>query len=168
MTNRKIFGFAGYSGSGKTTLIERLIPLIIARGYTVSLVKHAHHTFEIDQPGKDSYRHRKAGCSEVLVTSSRRWALMHELRGAPEPALGELVERMSPCDLLLVEGFKREVMPKLEVYRGIVGEPLIHPHDHNIVALASDVRVETKLPQFDLNAPERIADFVLDHMGLAA
>lgn len=164
----KIFGFAGYSGSGKTTLIERLIPLINARGFTISLIKHAHHTFEIDQPGKDSFRHRKAGCTEVLVTSSRRWALMHELRGAPEPALGELVGRMSPCDLLFVEGFKREAIPKLEVYRACVGEPLIHPHDHNIVAIASDGRIEAALPQLDLNAPAAIAEFILQHTGLAA
>ena len=164
----KIFGFAGYSGSGKTTLIERLIPLINARGFTVSLIKHAHHTFEVDQPGKDSFRHRKAGCTEVLVTSSRRWALMHELRGAPEPALGELVERMSPCDLLFVEGFKREAIPKLEVYRACVGEPLIHPHDQNIVAIASDGRIETALPQLDLNDAKTVADFILKHTGLAS
>ena len=164
----KIFGFAGYSGSGKTTLIEQLIPLFTGRGITVSLVKHAHHTFEVDQPGKDSFRHRKAGCTEVLVTSSRRWALMHELRGAAEPALADLTERMSPCDLLLVEGFKREPIPKLEVYRAEVGEPLIHPHDQNIVAIASDTRLDTKLPQFDLNAPADIAGFVLRHVGLAA
>lgn len=167
MTNRmKVFGFAGYSGSGKTTLIEQLIPLIIARGYTVSLIKHAHHTFEVDRPGKDSYRHRKAGCTEVLVTSSRRWALMHELRGAPEPSLAGLVERMAPCDLVLVEGFKHEAISKLEVYRAEVGEPLIHPHDHNIVAIASDVRVETTLPQLDLNAPEAIVEFILTHARL--
>ena len=164
----KIFGFAGYSGSGKTTLIEKLIPLFTARGVTVSLIKHAHHTFEIDQPGKDSFRHRKAGCTEVLVSSSRRWALMHELRGAAEPVLSELTKHMSPCDLLLVEGFKREPIPKLEVYRAEVGEPLIHPHDHNIVAIATDVRVETKLPQLDINAPADIAGFVLRHVGLAA
>ena len=162
----KIFGFAGYSGSGKTTLIEQLIPVFTSRGVTVSLIKHAHHTFEIDQPGKDSYRHRKAGCTEVLVTSSRRWALMHELRGAPEPPLNELIERMSECDLLLVEGFKREAIPKLEVYRALVGEPLIHPHDQNIVAVASDARVDTALPQLDLNAPAAIAEFILRYTGL--
>ncbi len=162
----KIFGFAGYSGSGKTTLIERLIPLFTGRGIRVSLIKHAHHTFDVDQPGKDSHRHRKAGCTEVLVTSSRRWALMHELRGAPEPALSEHVQHMSPCDLLLVEGFKREAIPKLEVYRAEVGEPLIHPHDHNIVAIASDARLDTRLPQFDLNSPAEIADFVLRHVSL--
>src|SRR5688572_6842008 len=134
----KIFGFAGYSGSGKTTLIEKLIPLFTQRGLSVSLIKHAHHMFDVDTPGKDSYRHRRAGCSEVLVTSSRRWVLMNELRGAPEPDLNELIARMSPCDLLLVEGFKRESIPKLEVYRALVGEPLIHPHDKNVVAIASD------------------------------
>ena len=162
----KIFGFAGYSGSGKTTLIERLIPLLTGRGLRVSLIKHAHHTFDVDQPGKDSHRHRQAGCTEVLITSSRRWAVMHELRGAPEPPLSEHVKRMSPCDLLLVEGFKRESIPKLEVYRAEVGEPLIHPHDQNIVAIASDARLETRLPQFDLNAPSEIADFVVRHVGL--
>ena len=164
----KIFGFAGYSGSGKTTLIEQLVPLFASRGLTVSLIKHAHHTFEVDQPGKDSYRHRKAGCTEVLVTSSRRWALVHELRGAPEPQLAEQVKHISPCDLLLVEGYKRERIPKLEVYRAQVGEPLIHPHDANIVAIAADTRLDTKLPQFDLNAPAPIADFILRHVGLAA
>lgn len=164
----KIFGFAGYSGSGKTTLIEQLIPLFTSRGMTVSLIKHAHHTFDVDQPGKDSYRHRKAGCTEVLVTSSRRWALVHELGGAPEPELAEQIKRISPCDLLLVEGYKRERIPKLEVYRAETGEPLIHPHDQNIVAIASDVRIETTLPQFDLNAPLPIAEFVLKHLGLAA
>jgi molybdopterin-guanine dinucleotide biosynthesis adapter protein len=167
ITRMKVFGFAGYSGSGKTTLIERLIPLITERGISVSLIKHAHHTFDVDQPGKDSYRHRKAGCTEVLVTSSRRWVLMHELRGAPEPGLAEHIERISPCDLLLVEGFKRERIPKLEVYRAEIGEPLIHPHDENVIAIASDKPVSTQLPQFDLNAAGTIADFVLAHVGLA-
>ena len=157
----KIFGFAGYSGSGKTTLIEQLIPIFRQRGLSVSLIKHAHHTFDVDQPGKDSYRHRHAGCTEVLVSSSRRWALMHELRGAQEPPLAELTKHMSPCDLLLVEGFKHEPIPKLEVYRAEVGEPLIHPHDENIVGIASDKRLDTKLPQFDINAAEDIAAFVL-------
>ena len=164
----KIFGFAGYSGSGKTTLIEQLIPLFTRRGLTVSLIKHAHHAFDIDQPGKDSYRHRHAGCTEVLITSSRRWALMHELRGAPEPPLSEQVKHLSPCDLLLVEGYKQERIPKLEVYRAVVGEPLIHPHDEDVVAIASDTPVETSLLQLDLNAPEPIAQFILEHVGLAA
>lgn len=162
----KIFGFAGYSGSGKTTLIEKLIPLFVERKLKVSLIKHAHHTFDVDQPGKDSYRHRHAGCTEVLVTSSRRWALMHELRGAPEPGLTEQIERLLPCDLLLVEGFKHETIAKLEVYRAVTNESLIHPYDPNIVAVASDARVDTTLPQFDLNAPPAIAEFVLKHVGL--
>lgn len=162
----KIFGFAGYSGSGKTTLIEKLIPLFVQRNLRVSLIKHAHHTFDVDQPGKDSYRHRHAGCTEVLVTSSRRWALMHELRGAPEPGLTEQIERLSPCDLLLVEGFKHERIPKLEVYRAEVGESVLHPHDSNIVAVASDEKLDTKLPQFDLNKPDTIAEFILRQVGL--
>lgn len=162
----KIFGFAGYSGSGKTTLIEKLIPLFVQRGLKVSLIKHAHHTFDVDQPGKDSFRHRHAGCTEVLVTSSRRWALMHELRGAAEPTLKEQIERLSPCDLLLVEGFKHEPIPKLEVFRAEVGESMIHPHDKNIVAIASDAKVDSALPQLNLNAPETIAAFVLKHVGL--
>lgn len=164
----KIFGFAGYSGSGKTTLIEKLIPLFAQQNLRVSLIKHAHHTFDVDQPGKDSFRHRHAGCTEVLVTSSRRWALMHELRGAPEPGLTEQIERLSPCDLLLVEGFKHERIPKLEVYRAEVGESLLHPHDSNIVAVASDAKVDTQLPQFDLNTPPAIAEFILQHVGLGA
>jgi molybdopterin-guanine dinucleotide biosynthesis protein B len=163
----KIFGFAGWSGSGKTTLIEKLIPLFVARGLKVSLIKHAHHTFDVDQPGKDSYRHRHAGCQEVLVSSSRRWALVHELRGAAEPGFAELIERVSPCDLLLVEGFKREKVPKLEIYRESVGEALLHPQDPSIIAVASDKPLETKLPQFDVNDAPAIAAFVLEHVGLA-
>jgi molybdopterin-guanine dinucleotide biosynthesis adapter protein len=162
----KIFGVAGWSGSGKTTLIEKLIPQFTGRGLKVSLIKHAHHNFDVDQPGKDSYRHRKAGCAEVLITSSRRWVLMHELRGAAEPHLDEQLQRLSPCDLVLVEGFKREHIPKLEVYRAEVGEALIHPHDPDVVAIASDKRLDTKLPQFDLNDALGIAAFVLDHVGL--
>ena len=162
----KIFGFAGWSGSGKTTLIEKLIPLFVARGLKVSLIKHAHHAFDVDQPGKDSYRHRHAGCSEVLVSSSRRWALVHELRGAPEPGFAELLECLSPCDLVLIEGFKRERVPKLEVYRAATGEPLLHPQDHDIVAIAADQRLDTRLPQFDLDDAPAIADFVLRHVRM--
>jgi molybdopterin-guanine dinucleotide biosynthesis adapter protein len=162
----EIFGFAGWSGSGKTTLVEKLIPLFVARGLKVSLIKHAHHSFDVDQPGKDSYRHRHAGCSEVLVTSSKRWVLMHELRGAPEPDFAQLIKRVSPCDLLLVEGFKREKLPKLEVYRASVGESLLHPQDPDIVAVASDQRVDTRLPQFDLNDAPGIAGFILKHNGI--
>jgi molybdopterin-guanine dinucleotide biosynthesis protein B len=162
----KIFGFAGYSGSGKTTLIEQLIPLFTARGLRVSLIKHAHHTFDVDTPGKDSYRHRHAGCTEVLVTSSRRWVLMHELRGAEEPDLNQQLMHLSPCDLVLVEGFKHDPIPKIEVYRTVTGEPLLHPHDSNIVAVASDVMLDTKLPWLDLNQPAQIAEFILQHLGL--
>jgi len=163
----KIFGFAGWSGSGKTTLIEKLIPLFVERGLKVSLVKHAHHTFDVDQPGKDSYRHRHAGCTEVLVSSSRRWALVHELRGAPEPDFAELTRHLAPCDLLLVEGFKREQLPKLEVYRAAVGESLLHPQDPGIIGIASDQRIETRLPQFGLDDAPAIAGFILRHLALA-
>ena len=156
----KIFGIAGYSGSGKTTLIEKLIPRFVAAGKKVSLIKHAHHSFDIDQPGKDSYRHRQAGCSEVLIASSLRWALMHELRGTPEPSLEELIAHIAPCDLLLVEGFKREPIIKLEVYRSTVGEALLFPQEPRIVAVASDARVETHLPQFSLDDHAAIAAFI--------
>jgi molybdopterin-guanine dinucleotide biosynthesis adapter protein len=162
----KIFGFAGYSGSGKTTLIEKLIPLLTASGLRVSLIKHAHHAFDVDTPGKDSYRHRHAGCTEVLVTSSRRWVLMHELRGAAEPDLNEQLTHLSPCDLVLVEGFKHDPIAKIEVYRAQVGEPLLHPHDKNIVAVASDAKMDTPLPLLDLNQPPQVAQFMLRHLGL--
>lgn len=163
----KIFGIAGYSGSGKTTLIEKLIPLFTVRGLRVSLIKHAHHTFDVDQEGKDSWRHRHAGCQEVLVTSSRRWALMHELRGAPEPSLHELIGHLSVCDLVLIEGFKREAIPKLEVHRALVGEPLLFPHDAHIVGVASDASVETVLPQFLLDDLDAIAAFIEQQARLA-
>lgn len=163
----KVFGFAGYSGSGKTTLIEQLIPRLVSRGVRVSLIKHAHHTFDVDQPGKDSYRHRHAGAGEVLVTSSRRWVLMHELRGEPEPSFEEQMKHLSPCDLVLVEGFKFAPIPKLEVWRAVTGEPLLHPNDPHIVAVASDAKVDTKLPLLDLNDGERIANFILTEVRLA-
>ena len=160
----RLFGFAGFSGSGKTTLIEKLVPRFVERGLRVSLIKHAHHGFDVDRPGKDSYRHREAGCGEVLVTSSRRWALMHELRGAPEPKLEELIGHLSPCDLVLIEGFKHESVPKLEVHRASnVGEALLFPHDPHIMAIATDARVKTPLPIFGLNDIEPIADFVIQH-----
>jgi molybdopterin-guanine dinucleotide biosynthesis adapter protein len=162
----KIFGIAGYSGSGKTTLIERLIPLFTGRGLRVSLIKHAHHKFDIDHPGKDSYRHRHAGCSEVLIASSARWALMHELRGEAEPSLDELLEHLAPCDLVLIEGFKREPIPKLEVYRSVVGEPLMFPQDPHIVAIASDREVDTVLPQFNLDHAPAVAAFILQQVSL--
>ena len=158
----KTFGFAGWSGSGKTTLIEQLIPRFTRRGLKVSLIKHAHHTFDVDHPGKDSYRHRQAGAAEILVTSSRRWVLMHELRGAPEPSFEEQVKRISPCDLLLVEGFKHAPIPKLEVWRKETGEPLLHPNDPHIVAVASDAKIETRLPLLDLNDIDGICRFILE------
>jgi molybdopterin-guanine dinucleotide biosynthesis adapter protein len=163
----KIFGFAGWSGSGKTTLIEKVIPLFVERRLKVSLIKHANHSFDVDQPGKDSYRHRHAGCTEVLVSSSRRWALVHELRGAPEPGFEELIKTIAPCDLLLVEGFKREKLAKLEVYRAVTGEPLLHPQDPDIVGIATDRKLETALPQFDLDDAPAIATFVMRRLGLA-
>lgn len=156
----KVFGFAGWSGSGKTTLIEQLIPQLIGGGLRVSLIKHAHHNFDIDQPGKDSYRHRHAGASEVLISSSQRWALMHELRGTSEPTLADHLARLSPCDLVLVEGFKREAIPKLEIHRPSVGKPLLFPNDPHIVAIASDGTLETPLPFFDLSDVVGIANFI--------
>ena len=162
----KIFGFAGWSGSGKTTLIEQLIPRFVKRGLRVSLIKHAHHTFDVDQPGKDSYRHRHAGATEVLVTSSRRWVLMHELRGAHEPSFDEQIRHLAPCDLLLVEGFKHAPIPKLEVWRAETGEGLLHPNDPHIVAVASDEKVDTRLPLLDLNDVDGIAQFIVGALEL--
>ena len=162
----KVIGIAGYSGSGKTTLIERMIPLLVAEGLRVSLVKHAHHAFDVDQPGKDSYRHRHAGCTEVLVSSERRWALMHELRGAAEPNLHEQLKHLAPCDLVLVEGYKAEPIPKIEVHRSSGHTPLLFPDDPNVVAIATDEPLDTKLPQVDLDDPEAVAHFIIQHLAL--
>ena len=162
----KTFGFAGWSGGGKTTLIEKLIPRFTKRGLRVSLIKHAHHTFDVDQPGTDSYRQRQAGAAEILVTSSRRWVLMHELRGAHEPSFEDQVRRISPCDILLVEGFKHAPIPKLEVWRKETGEPLLHPNDPHIVAVASDAKIETQLPLLDLNDVDAICGFILKKLEL--
>jgi len=162
----KVFGFAGYSGSGKTTLIEQLIPRFVMRGLRVSLIKHAHHTFDIDQPGKDSYRHREAGAGEILLTSSNRWVLMHELRGAREPGLRDQLRLLSPCDLVLVEGYKSEDIPKIEVHRPSTGNALLHPGDPNILAVASDEPIETFIPLLDLNDVDSVAEFVLRQRGL--
>jgi len=163
---KQVFGFAGYSGSGKTTLIEQLIPRFVHAGLKVSLIKHAHHEFDIDKPGKDSHRHREAGAMEVMITSERRWALMHELRGASEPGLEEQLTRLSPCDLVLVEGYKRSAIPKLEIHRPGLGQDLLAPHDANIVAVAADGMVDTPLPVLDLNHPESIAEFIMAHLQL--
>ena len=134
----RVIGFAGWSGSGKTTLIVKLIPALIARGISVSTLKHAHHSFEIDKPGKDSYLHREAGAREVLVASAKRWALMQELSGEDEPHLADLLPRLSDVDVVIVEGFKRESHAKIEVHRAAVGKPLLYPDDRNIVGLVSD------------------------------
>lgn len=165
----RVFGLAGWSGSGKTTLVERLIPALIGRGVTVSTLKHAHHSFDIDQPGKDSWRHRAAGAAEVLVASATRWALLHEQRGRPEPTAQELLRHMSPVDLVLIEGFKREAHDKLEVYRPEVGKPPLWPEDPRIVAVASPAPLAgCPLPRLDLADIGGIAAFILRHCGLVA
>jgi molybdopterin-guanine dinucleotide biosynthesis adapter protein len=156
----QVFGFAGWSGSGKTTLIEKLIPHLVAQGLAVALVKHAHHEFEIDRPSKDSHRHREAGCQEVLITSTVRWALIHELRGDAELTLEVALARLSPCDIVLVEGFKAAPIPKLEIYRESVGKALLHAGDPNILAVASDAPLHTALPMFALDDIDGIAAFV--------
>src|SRR4051812_28041914 len=147
----RLIGFAGWSGAGKTTLLRRVIPILVAQGLRVSTLKHAHHAFDIDQPGKDSWEHRQAGATEVLIASSRRWALMHELRGTPEPQLEELLTRLSPVDLVLVEGFKRGSHRKIEVHRAANGKPLLHPDDPSIVAIASDTPLSFPLPHAHLD-----------------
>ncbi|MGQ0664693.1 MAG: molybdopterin-guanine dinucleotide biosynthesis protein B [Pseudomonadota bacterium] len=163
----KIFGLAGWSGSGKTTLIMRLIPALKARRIAVSTIKHAHHDFAVDVPGKDSYEHRAAGATEVMVSSANRWALMHELRGAAEPAVEDLLARMSPVDLVIIEGFKAHAHDKLEVHRPQVGKPLLCSGDPRIVAVASDAPLPgLGLPRFDLDDIETIAAFVIAHCGL--
>ena len=159
----RIIGLAGWSGAGKTTLLARLIPALIARGLAVSTIKHAHHAFDLDQPGKDSHTHRAAGATEVLVSSARRWALMHELRGEAEPGLAELLRKLSPVDLVIVEGFKRGPHPKIEVYRAVVGKPPLHPDDRRIVAVASDAPLAAPLPVIPLDAIERIVEVMLAH-----
>jgi molybdopterin-guanine dinucleotide biosynthesis protein B len=159
----RIIGLAGWSGSGKTTLLARLIPCLVARGLKVSTLKHAHHGFDVDLPGKDSHRHRMAGASEVLVASANRWALVHELRGEAEPAFPALLRRLSPVDLVVIEGYKREQHPKLEVYRAANGKPLMHPEDPGIVAIASDTPLPAKIPVVRLDDIEAIADIVIAH-----
>jgi molybdopterin-guanine dinucleotide biosynthesis protein B len=162
----KTVGIAGYSGSGKTTLIERLMPCLVADGLKVSLIKHAHHEFDVDHPGKDSHRHRMAGATEVMIGSSRRWALIHELRGEVEPSLDELLKRMSPCDLVIVEGWKFHSMPKIEVHRKLAGKPLLFPGDRQVIAVATDEALATELPQFDLQDAEGVAAFIVKYLGL--
>ena len=165
----RILGLAGWSGSGKTTLIKKLIPSLIARGSSVSTLKHAHHGFDLDQPGKDSFFHRAAGATEVIISSARRWAILHELREEPEWDLPALVAKMSPVDLVLVEGFKRDAFPKLEIHRAANGKPLIHPDDPHIVAIAADIALpQAKIPVIDLNDVEAIADLLLKYAAPVA
>ncbi|MBK7849358.1 MAG: molybdopterin-guanine dinucleotide biosynthesis protein B [Zoogloea sp.] len=163
----KVFGFAGWSGSGKTTLIERVIPEITARGLRVSVIKHAHHGFDVDKPGKDSWRHREAGAGEILLVSDERWVLMHEMRGAPEPDLSAQLEILSPCDLVLVEGFKDVPIPKIEIHRPAHGKALLHPDNPAIVAIATDADLSAPLPCLNLNDPATVAAFILTHQGLS-
>ena len=160
----RIIGLAGWSGSGKTTLLTKVIPRLVARGVTVSTVKHAHEDFDIDRPGKDSYRHREAGATEVLVSSRVRYAVMHELKGAPELTLRQILDKLSPADLVVIEGYKRDAHPKLEVYRAANGKTLLYPDDPSIVAVASDVALPTAtIPTVGLDDADAVADIVLKH-----
>jgi molybdopterin-guanine dinucleotide biosynthesis adapter protein len=157
----KVIGLAGWSGAGKTTLLTRLIPHFNAQGLRVSVIKHAHHQFDVDVPGKDSWRHREAGAAEVLVASSNRWALMHELRGAAEPRLPELLSKLSAVDLVVVEGFKREPHRKIEVHRAANDKPLLFPDDPGIFGIAADVAIETRLPTVHLDDIAAAAELLL-------
>ena len=162
MNSARVLGIAGWSGSGKTTLITKLIPLLAGRGVRVATLKHAHHAFDVDQPGKDSYEHRKAGACEVIVSSARRWVQMHEVGDGPEATLAQLLARLSPCDLVLVEGFKTAQHPKMEVFRRAVGKTPLHPEDSRIIAIASDEDFPgAGIPRVDINDIEAIAEMVL-------
>jgi molybdopterin-guanine dinucleotide biosynthesis protein B len=160
----RIIGLAGWSGSGKTTLVTKVLPRLIERGLRVSTIKHAHHGFDLDQPGKDSFMHREAGATEVLISSARRFAILHELRDDPEWDLPDLLAKLAPVDLVLVEGFKRDAFPKLEIHRAANGKPLLHPDDPHIVAVAADTPLPgTKVPVIDLNDIEAVVDILLKH-----
>jgi molybdopterin-guanine dinucleotide biosynthesis protein MobB len=164
----KIFGITGWKNSGKTGLMERLVTEITSRGFRVSTIKHAHHSFDVDHPGRDSHRHRVAGASEVMLASGNRWALMHELRDEAEPPFGALLARMSSVDLILVEGYKREAHAKIECFRDGVSDPLRLHEDSTICAVATDTTVgDLDVPVFDLNNTALIADFILKHQGLS-
>lgn len=157
----RVIGIAGWSGAGKTTLLTRVLPVLVRRGVRVATIKHAHHAFDVDQPGKDSYEHRKAGASEVIVSSARRWVVMHELGDAPEATLVDLLRKVSPCELVLVEGFKREPLPKIEVFRRALGKPALHVEDARIVAIASDEALpEARVPVVDINDAAAVADLI--------
>jgi molybdopterin-guanine dinucleotide biosynthesis protein B len=158
----KVLGVSGWSGAGKTTLLAELIPLLVARGVKVSTIKHAHHEFDVDKPGKDSYRHREAGAAEVLISSAKRYAIMHEHRGAAEPTLEELLTRLNPVDLVLVEGFKASGHAKIEVWRASVGKPMLQPDDPSVIAVTSDTPVPgLPVPVLDANRPQQVADFIM-------
>lgn len=165
----RLIGLSGWSGAGKTTLLARLIPCLAARGVSVSTIKHAHHAFDVDVPGKDSWVHRQAGARQVLVSSAQRWALMTELRGAPEPDLPALVARLAPVDLVIVEGFKFDAHPKVEVHRGANAKPWRHPEDPAIRAIASDIPPPAgcALPWAHLDDVERVASLLLEHAAAA-
>ncbi|CUH54249.1 molybdopterin-guanine dinucleotide biosynthesis protein B [Shimia marina] len=163
---KQVYGVVGWKNSGKTGLMERLVTEITGRGYSVSTIKHAHHSFDVDQPGKDSHRHRVAGAQEVLLASGARWALMHELRAQDEPSLSFLLEKLEPVDLILVEGYKRDTHRKVEAHRQETGNPLIAPHDDTIRAIASDVKVQSDRPVLHLDDTKAIADFILSDLGL--
>ena len=165
MSDRKIIGFAGYSGSGKTTLLEKLIPLLTAQGLRIAVIKHAHHDFDIDKPGKDTYRHRMAGAGEVMIISAHRWALMHELQNETEPALEELCSRFSQCDLILAEGYKHSAIPKLEVHRNETGHEYLYPSDPRIIAVITDNKEPLSLPMLDINAPQEVAAFIMNYFS---
>jgi molybdopterin-guanine dinucleotide biosynthesis adapter protein len=165
----RVFGVVGWKNNGKTTLVERLVAHLTAAGYRVSTVKHAHHEVDLDQPGKDTWRHREAGACEVVLATARRWAVIHELRGEAEPALDELLARMTPVDLVVVEGFKRFPHPKLEVHRRERGTPLLARDDPSVVAVATDEPVQgLHVPQFGLDDVAGIARFVLDRLKIRA
>ena len=162
----KIYGVTGWKNNGKTTLVERLVTEITARGLKVSTIKHAHHAFDIDHEGRDSYRHREAGAQEVLVGSGKRWALIHELRDEDEPSLEDLLARLSPCDLVIVEGYKRDRHSKVEAYRAEAGKDLIAVDDNTIKLIATDTPLEIDRPQRPLDDVKAIADFILTEVGL--
>lgn len=161
-----VFGIAGRSGSGKTTLIEAMLPLLAARGLRVNVIKHSHHDFQMEPPGKDSARFRLAGAQEVMVASPYRYAIVHELRDAPEPSLADQLARLSPADLILVEGFKQAAIPRIEVYRPALGKPPLHAEDGSFLAIVTDAPLDTALPCLPLNDPAHVADFLCGALGL--